>query len=108
MNRGPLREWVEQTDVDGFDLGYVITPGSLADLVDCVVPVLTARGAYQSAYTPGTLRHKLLGPRRPVVRQHRGAVPGGRSGVDDHRPAVHAAVVPIPAGRAAHPRALTH
>jgi long-chain alkane monooxygenase len=80
MNRGPLREWVEQTDVDGFDLGYVNTPGSLADLVDCVVPVLTARGAYQSAYTPGTLRLKLLGPRRPVVRQHRGAVPGGRSG----------------------------
>jgi alkanesulfonate monooxygenase SsuD/methylene tetrahydromethanopterin reductase-like flavin-dependent oxidoreductase (luciferase family) len=68
-----LQEWVEQTDVDGFNLAYAITPGSFADFVDYVVPVLTARGAYQSAYTPGTLRHKLLGRGDRLPDEHRGA-----------------------------------
>ncbi|MCW2651757.1 MAG: putative monooxygenase [Mycobacterium sp.] len=68
-----LQEWVEQTDVDGFNLAYAITPGSFADFVDCVVPVLTARGAYQAAYTPGTLRNKLLGRGDRLPDEHRGA-----------------------------------
>jgi len=68
-----LQEWVEQTDVDGFNLAYAITPGSFADFVDYVVPVLTAHGAYQSAYTPGTLRHKLLGRGDRLPDEHRGA-----------------------------------
>jgi hypothetical protein len=39
MNRGPLREWVEQTDVDGFDLGYpwAVKPGrSYGELLGCL------------------------------------------------------------------------
>ncbi|AFP37485.1 Coenzyme F420-dependent N5,N10-methylene tetrahydromethanopterin reductase-like flavin-dependent oxidoreductase [Mycolicibacterium smegmatis MC2 155] len=62
-----------ETDVDGFNLAYAITPGSFADFVDHVVPVLTARGAYQAEYTPGTLRHKLIGQGDRLAEEHRGA-----------------------------------
>ena len=68
-----LQEWVDETDVDGFNFAYAITPGSFADLVDHVVPELTARGAYQSEYTPGTLRNKLLGHGDRLPTEHRGA-----------------------------------
>ncbi|WP_205473410.1 LLM class flavin-dependent oxidoreductase [Nocardioides sp. SYSU D00038] len=61
---------VEQTDVDGFNLAYAVTPGSFVDVVEHVVPVLQARGAYPTAYRPGTLRHKLFGRGdRPARRQ---------------------------------------
>jgi hypothetical protein len=68
-----LQEWVDETDVDGFNLAYAITPGSFADFIEYVVPVLTARGAYQSAYTPGTLRNKLSGRGDRLPDEHRGA-----------------------------------
>ncbi|ALR12597.1 5,10-methylene tetrahydromethanopterin reductase [Mycobacteroides saopaulense] len=68
-----LQEWVEETDVDGFNLAYAITPGTFEDFIEHVVPVLTERGAYQNAYTPGTLRHKLLGNGDRLPEEHRGA-----------------------------------
>jgi alkanesulfonate monooxygenase SsuD/methylene tetrahydromethanopterin reductase-like flavin-dependent oxidoreductase (luciferase family) len=68
-----LQEWVEETDVDGFNLAYAITPGSFADFITHVVPVLTQRGAYQSEYAPGTLRNKLLGRGDRLPDEHRGA-----------------------------------
>jgi FMN-dependent oxidoreductase (nitrilotriacetate monooxygenase family) len=68
-----LQEWVDETDVDGFNLAYAVTPGSFADFIEHVLPVLTARGAYQQAYTPGTLRHKLLGRGDRLPGEHRGA-----------------------------------
>ncbi|MCW2762098.1 MAG: class flavin-dependent oxidoreductase [Marmoricola sp.] len=52
---------VAQTDVDGFNLAYAITPGTFADVVEHVVPVLQDRGSYPRTYPPGTLRHKLFG-----------------------------------------------
>ncbi|MCW2688068.1 MAG: 5,10-methylene tetrahydromethanopterin reductase, partial [Mycobacterium sp.] len=68
-----LQEWVAETDVDGFNLAYAVTPGSFADFIDYVVPLLTARGAYQSAYAPGSLRNKLLGRGDRLSEEHRGA-----------------------------------
>ncbi len=68
-----LQEWVEDTDVDGFNLAYAITPGTFADLVEHLVPELQRRGAYQRDYTPGTLRHKLLGRGDRLPPEHRGA-----------------------------------
>ena len=68
-----LQEWVDETDVDGFNLAYAITPGSFADVVEHVVPELTARGAYQPEYAPGTLRQKLLGNGDRLPDEHRGA-----------------------------------
>lgn len=56
-----LQQWVEDTDVDGFNLAYAITPGTFEDIVGYVVPELQRRGAYPTAYRPGTLREKLFG-----------------------------------------------
>jgi alkanesulfonate monooxygenase SsuD/methylene tetrahydromethanopterin reductase-like flavin-dependent oxidoreductase (luciferase family) len=83
-----LQEWVEETDVDGFNLAYAITPGSFADFIEHVVPVLTERGAYQPEYTPGTLRNKLFGRGDRLPDEHRGATYrlGGRSSTVIDRP----------------------
>lgn len=68
-----LQRWMEETDVDGFNLAYAITPGSFADIVEHVVPVLTARGVYAAEYEPGTLRNKLFGAGDRLPTDHRGA-----------------------------------
>jgi long-chain alkane monooxygenase len=56
--------WVKDTDVDGFNLAYAVTPETFTDFVDLVVPELQTRGAYKHDYAPGTLREKLYGPGR--------------------------------------------
>ena len=68
-----LQQWSEETDVDGFNLAYAITPGSFADIVSHVVPVLTARGVYAAEYEPGTLRNKLFGAGDRLPGEHRGS-----------------------------------
>ncbi len=68
-----LQEWVEATDLDGFNLAYAITPGSFEDIVTHIVPVLTERGVYASDYAPGTLRNKLLDAGDRLPDNHRGA-----------------------------------
>jgi hypothetical protein len=59
-----LMEWVEATDVDGFNLAYALTPESFEDFVELIVPELQRRGVYKRDYRPGTLREKLFGPGR--------------------------------------------
>jgi FMN-dependent oxidoreductase (nitrilotriacetate monooxygenase family) len=60
-----LQTWAE-AGADGFNLVYSVTPGTFADFVDGVVPVLQARGLMQKEYAPGPLRQKLFGsPRLP-------------------------------------------
>jgi FMN-dependent oxidoreductase (nitrilotriacetate monooxygenase family) len=63
-----LRDWVEETGVDGFNLAYTLTPGSFEDVVDLVVPELQSRGLFKHDYAPGTFREKLFGrgPRLPA------------------------------------------
>lgn len=68
-----LQSWVDETDVDGFNLPYAITPGTLADVVEHLVPELQRRGVYPTAYAPGTLRHKLFGQGDRLPAEHRGA-----------------------------------
>ncbi len=41
-----LERWVREADVDGFNLGYVTTPGTFQDVVDLLVPELRRRGIY--------------------------------------------------------------
>ncbi|ORY14521.1 xenobiotic compound monooxygenase, DszA family [Clohesyomyces aquaticus] len=41
-----LERWVEEADLDGFNLGYVTTPGSFEDVVELLVPELRRRGVY--------------------------------------------------------------
>ncbi|WP_279588290.1 LLM class flavin-dependent oxidoreductase [Salinibacterium sp. ZJ77] len=68
-----LQEWVDDTDVDGFNLAYAITPGTFEDIVEHVIPVLRARGAYPEQYAPGTLRDKLHGDGDRLPADHRGS-----------------------------------
>ncbi|MCU1544633.1 MAG: class flavin-dependent oxidoreductase [Microbacteriaceae bacterium] len=68
-----LQEWVDETDVDGFNLAYAITPGTFEDVVEHVIPVLQARGAYPESYVPGGLRNKLHGRGDRLPPEHRGA-----------------------------------
>lgn len=55
-----FRPWLD-AGVDGFNVVYMITPGTFRDFVDGVVPVLQRRGLMQTEYEPGTLREKLFG-----------------------------------------------
>jgi alkanesulfonate monooxygenase SsuD/methylene tetrahydromethanopterin reductase-like flavin-dependent oxidoreductase (luciferase family) len=68
-----LEEWVRDTDVDGFNLAYAITPGSFEDVVKWVIPELQKRGSYPTEYTEGTLRNKLHGRGDRLPDEHRGA-----------------------------------
>jgi len=78
-----MQDWVAETDVDGFNLAYALTPETFADIVDLVVPELQTRGVYKRDYAPGTLREKLYGPGRArLPASHPAArVRLGRSGV---------------------------
>ncbi|WP_395243896.1 LLM class flavin-dependent oxidoreductase [Agromyces sp. MMS24-K17] len=68
-----LQTWVEETDVDGFNLSYAITPGTFEDIVEFVVPELQRRGVYPTSYEEGTLRHRLHGRGDRLPDEHRGA-----------------------------------
>jgi long-chain alkane monooxygenase len=68
-----LQQWVEETDVDGFNLAYAITPGTFEDVVGYLVPELQRRGVYPTAYRPGTLREKLFGAGPYLQAPHPGA-----------------------------------
>ncbi|MFS2151957.1 LLM class flavin-dependent oxidoreductase [Rhizobium sp. Rhizsp42] len=68
-----LQEWVEDTDVDGFNLAYAITPESFEDVVDLLVPELQKRGVYKKDYRQGTLREKLFGHGPRLQAPHPGA-----------------------------------
>jgi FMN-dependent oxidoreductase (nitrilotriacetate monooxygenase family) len=56
-----LIAWMDQADVDGFNLSRTVTPECLEDVVRLLVPALQERGRYKQAYTPGTYREKLFG-----------------------------------------------
>jgi long-chain alkane monooxygenase len=66
-----LQEWVEETDVDGFNLAYAVTHETFEDIVNLLVPELQRRGVYPSAYGPGsTLREKLFSARPYLPANH--------------------------------------
>jgi hypothetical protein len=60
-----LISWVEETDIDGFNLSRIVTPEGLEDFIDLVVPMLQERGVYKRDYRPGTLREKLFACSQP-------------------------------------------
>jgi long-chain alkane monooxygenase len=68
-----LEEWVEETDVDGFNLAYAVTHETFSDIVTHLVPELQKRGRYKHDYAPGTLREKLFGGGPRLSETHVGA-----------------------------------
>jgi len=60
-----LERWVREGDIDGFNIGYVTTPGSFEDLVYLLIPELRRRGIYpelpKEGDEPTTAREKVYG-----------------------------------------------
>ena len=70
--RRQLEAWFDQTDVDGLNMPFAVSPGDFADIADMLVPELTRRGRYKQAYAEGTLREKLFGAGRARLRSASG------------------------------------
>src|SRR5437762_2893705 len=45
-----IEAWFEQTDVDGLNVPFAISPGDFEDITDMLVPELTRRGRYKQGY----------------------------------------------------------
>jgi long-chain alkane monooxygenase len=56
-----LQSWIEEAEVDGFNLTRVVVPESYEDFIAIVIPELQDRGLYKTAYAEGSLRRKLFG-----------------------------------------------
>jgi long-chain alkane monooxygenase len=74
-----IERWVNETDLDGFNLTQFLTPGTAEDFVELVVPELQRRGLYRTHYEEGTLRERLFGqgnarvfPEHPAARYRGG------------------------------------
>ncbi|QCR38392.1 N5,N10-methylene tetrahydromethanopterin reductase (plasmid) [Nissabacter sp. SGAir0207] len=63
-----LLHWLDEGDIDGFNLARIINPGSYEEVIRWVIPELQSRGRYKTGYAPGSLRHKLFqqGDRLPA------------------------------------------
>src|SRR5215831_17505245 len=73
LGRGGRRDlisWIDETDIDGFNLSRIVTPEGLEDFVDLVVPILQERGVYKRDYRRGTLREKLFAGSRLLPASH--------------------------------------
>jgi alkanesulfonate monooxygenase SsuD/methylene tetrahydromethanopterin reductase-like flavin-dependent oxidoreductase (luciferase family) len=56
-----IEVWVDETGLDGFNLRQFLTPGTLEDFVEFVVPELQRRGLYREEYEQATFREQLFG-----------------------------------------------
>ena len=64
-----LERYMTEADVDGFNLGYVTTPGTFEDVVDLLVPELRRRGVYPQEIPVGlTAREKVYGQGQAHLR----------------------------------------
>lgn len=68
-----LEAWIDEGEVDGFNLARTVAPESYEDFVDLVVPVLQERGRYKTAYGEGSLRNRLFGEGDRLPARHHGA-----------------------------------
>lgn len=68
-----LERWVDEADVDGFNLAYVTTPGTFVDFAKFVVPELRRRGRVPGEPPRSTLRQRLGGRGTLLPDDHPGA-----------------------------------
>jgi alkanesulfonate monooxygenase SsuD/methylene tetrahydromethanopterin reductase-like flavin-dependent oxidoreductase (luciferase family) len=69
-----LEDWVKTADLDGFNVGYVVSPGSFEDVVDLLVPELRRRGIYAPLGESGTVRERIYGPgQKSLLSEHEGS-----------------------------------
>ncbi len=73
---GKIEEFVEFTDLDGFNVHSNVSLESYRDFVEMVIPVLQERGLFRAGYDPDqtTLRERLFGAGRArLPASHPGA-----------------------------------
>lgn len=64
-----LERWIDEADIDGFNLAYAVTPGTFEDFIAFVVPELQRRGRYWHDYDNSTtVRERLYGVGHKRVR----------------------------------------
>lgn len=68
-----LSSWMDEGEIDGFNLTRTVVPESFEDFIDIVVPALQERGVYKTAYEQGSLRRKLFGEGDRLPDRHIGA-----------------------------------
>ncbi|QTB99093.1 LLM class flavin-dependent oxidoreductase [Alcaligenes sp. SORT26] len=56
-----LTTWIDEGEIDGFNLTRIVVPETWEDFANLVVPELQNRGRYRTAYEGGTLRQQLFG-----------------------------------------------
>ncbi|OCL01575.1 HK97 family phage prohead protease [Glonium stellatum] len=65
-----LERWVSEGDIDGFNLGYVTTPGTFEEVVNLLIPELRKRKIYpqEGEATGLTAREKIYGKGQNALR----------------------------------------
>ncbi|RMX07704.1 LLM class flavin-dependent oxidoreductase [Corticibacter populi] len=56
-----LTQWIDEGEIDGFNLTRIVVPETWEDFAELVVPELQDRGRYKTAHGEGTLRQQLFG-----------------------------------------------
>jgi len=73
-----FEQWVDIADVDGFNIAYVVSPGSFKDVSELLAPELRRRGLLDDPIKPDapvlTYRERIYGPgQRRLRHDHVGA-----------------------------------
>lgn len=64
-----MERWIREADVDGFNIGYVTTPGTFEEVVDLLIPELRRRGLYPDQPEGRlTAREKIYGEGQKGLR----------------------------------------
>ncbi|KAK8172173.1 luciferase-like domain-containing protein [Phyllosticta citrichinensis] len=56
-----LERWIEESDLDGFNIAYAILPQSFIDIAELLIPELRRRGIFHEGPQGGTLRELISG-----------------------------------------------
>jgi FMN-dependent oxidoreductase (nitrilotriacetate monooxygenase family) len=62
-----MAAWIDEGEIDGFNLTRTVTPESYEDFIDIVVPELQSRGIYKTAYGDGSLRNRVFARRQSTA-----------------------------------------
>lgn len=56
-----MERWIDEADLDGFNLIPIMNPGDFEDFIELVVPELQRRGRMRTSYEGDTLRESVYG-----------------------------------------------
>lgn len=66
-----MERWIREGDLDGFNIGYVTTPGTFEEVVELLIPELRRRGLYPDPPQEGeklTARERIYGKGQSGLR----------------------------------------